>query len=62
MHGDHDQVIPIAEGRKLFDSAVGQKQFLTIRGGDHNDLTPSDPDVYWNAIDRFVADISKKSS
>ena len=62
MHGDHDQVIPIAEGRKLFDSAVGQKQFVTIRGGDHNDLTPRDPDVYWHAIDRFVAGISRGSS
>jgi len=55
MHGDNDHVIPIAHGRRLFGSIGGQKQFFTIRGGDHNDLTPSDPDTYWRAVDRFVA-------
>ena len=35
MHGDNDHVIPIAHGRRLFGSIGGQKQFFTIRGGDH---------------------------
>jgi hypothetical protein len=30
-------------GRELFDSVMGPKRFVTIRGGDHNDRTPSDP-------------------
>lgn len=62
MHGDDDHVVPIAQGRKLFDSIARQKQFVTIRGGDHNDVTPSDPDVYWNTVDRFVSGLSRRSS
>lgn len=58
MHGDDDHVVPFEQGRRLFDSIVGQKQFVTIRGGDHNDVTPSDPEVYWQAIDRFVAGLT----
>jgi fermentation-respiration switch protein FrsA (DUF1100 family) len=56
MHGDRDQVIPIANGRRLFESITGPKQFVTIPGGDHNDLAPSDPAVYWRAVERFIAD------
>lgn len=55
MHGDDDSIVPIALGRELFDSIGGRKEFVTIRGGDHNDLMPSDPDTYWHAVDRFVA-------
>ena len=62
MHGDDDHVIPIAQGRRLFDSVVGQKQFITIRGGDHNDLTPSDPGIYWRAVDQFVAGLPRGAS
>ena len=59
MHGDDDHVIPIAQGRMLFDSIVGRKEFAAIRGGDHNDLTPRDPEAYWHAVDRFVAGLSR---
>lgn len=36
-HGDADQTIPFASGRKLFDAATGAKEFVIIPGGDHND-------------------------
>ena len=55
MHGDDDRVVSIAQGQALFDRIAEPKQFVTIRGGDHNDLTPSEPDAYWQAVDRFVA-------
>jgi uncharacterized protein len=59
LHGDRDGVIPFAAGRTLFDRISGPKQFVTIRGGDHNDVAPPDPDAYWSAIDAFVASISR---
>ena len=37
-HGDCDTIVPYALGRKLFAEANEPKQFLTIPGGDHNDL------------------------
>ena len=58
MHGDDDQVIPIAQGRALFERVSGRKQFLTIRGGDHNDLAPPDPRTYWQAVDAFTDSLS----
>lgn len=33
LHSPEDTVIPIAEGRRLFDAAGGEKQFVELRGG-----------------------------
>ena len=55
MHGDNDRVVPIGQGGALFERIAGPKRFVTIRGGDHNDLTPPDPPAYWQAVDGFVA-------
>lgn len=38
LHGTHDRVIPIAQGRKLYDSYQGPKQSFIVKGGDHSDL------------------------
>lgn len=38
LHGDADRIIPIEQGRALFDKAPQPKEFLTYPGGRHNDL------------------------
>lgn len=38
VHGDHDGVIPLDLGKKLFDAANHPKEFVTIERGGHNDL------------------------
>jgi uncharacterized protein len=53
LHGDADSVIPYVLGRDLFDRMKGDKAFVTIPGGDHNDATPADDRLYWDAIDNF---------
>ena len=55
MHGDDDHVVSITQGRALFDAIAAPKRFVTVRGGDHNDLAPSDPDTYWEALRRFTS-------
>ena len=55
MHGDRDSVIPFALGRELFESLTAPKEFVTIRGGDHNDPVPPDGAVYWSTLERFIA-------
>jgi fermentation-respiration switch protein FrsA (DUF1100 family) len=62
IHGDDDHVVPIAQGRELFDGIVGPKRFVTIRGGNHNDLTPSDPHAYWRAVDEFIVSLQAPES
>jgi fermentation-respiration switch protein FrsA (DUF1100 family) len=62
VHGDADRVIPIAQGRALFSRITGPKQFVTIRGGDHNDLAPPDPRAYWEAVRAFIAGLPARTN
>jgi fermentation-respiration switch protein FrsA (DUF1100 family) len=57
MHGDADRVVPYSNGRVLHDALPEPKRFQVIRGGDHNDLAPPDPQVYWTAVQDFVASL-----
>lgn len=59
MHGDDDHVIPFGAGRALFDKISGPKQFVAIKGGDHNDAAPPDPTAYWAAVGAFIASLAK---
>lgn len=54
IHGDRDSVIPYSLGQALFEGIKGTKTFVTVAGGDHNDLAPPDPQPYWAAVERFV--------
>lgn len=54
MHGDADTVIPYEQGRALYERIGAPKQFVTIRGADHNDAAPSDERAYWSAVRDFV--------
>ncbi|MEM9011982.1 MAG: alpha/beta hydrolase [Pseudomonadota bacterium] len=38
LHGDADEVIPVAHGRALFAAAVEPKQLIVYEGGGHDDL------------------------
>ena len=55
LHGDHDRIVPIDQGRALFEAVSQPKQFVTIPGGDHNDDTPADPATYWHSVDAFIS-------
>jgi fermentation-respiration switch protein FrsA (DUF1100 family) len=54
LHGDDDHVIPIAQGRALFDSIKAPKRFVAVPGGDHNDVSPPDAAGYWKAVNDFI--------
>jgi fermentation-respiration switch protein FrsA (DUF1100 family) len=62
VHGDDDHVVSITQGRALFDTIVAPKRFVTVRGGDHNDLAPSDPYTYWEAVSGFIDGLRKTGS
>lgn len=55
IHGDADEVIPYANGRRLHDALAGPRRLVTIRGGHHNDLEFVQPRLYWEAFAAFVA-------
>jgi fermentation-respiration switch protein FrsA (DUF1100 family) len=54
LHGTADSVIPFALGRALYEQLAGEKEFVEIPGGDHNDARPRDERAYWHAIDAFI--------
>lgn len=50
-HGDHDELIPLVLGRKLFAAANEPKQFILVPGGDHNSAPSAE---YYRALYRFL--------
>jgi fermentation-respiration switch protein FrsA (DUF1100 family) len=56
IHGTADEVLPFRMGKRIFDKIKSPKEFIAIDGGLHNTLEFKDPDGYWGAITRFVAD------
>jgi fermentation-respiration switch protein FrsA (DUF1100 family) len=38
IHGDRDEIVPVAHGRALFEAAPEPKRLEIVRGAGHNDL------------------------
>jgi alpha-beta hydrolase superfamily lysophospholipase len=55
IHGTSDEVIPFAQGRRIFERLTAPKRFIAIEQGRHNDLEQRDPATYWGAIEKFLA-------
>jgi len=54
LHSPEDAVIPISEGRRLFDAAQGDKTFVEVHGG-HVNATTLDTEHFYGAIRTFLA-------
>ena len=52
IHAAQDDVIPIAEGRRLYEAARGAKMFVEVQGG-HMDAIERDPQPFADAIRAF---------
>jgi uncharacterized protein len=53
LHSPEDDVVPLAEGRRLFDAAPPPKTFVEVKGG-HIDASEIDRDVFYGAIRSFL--------
>ncbi|MGH9311544.1 MAG: alpha/beta hydrolase [Vicinamibacterales bacterium] len=53
LHSPEDDVIPIAEGRRLYDAARSPKRFVEVRGG-HIYANDVDRAVFFGAIRAFL--------
>jgi hypothetical protein len=57
IHGEQDQLIPVAQGQALFDaSPVASKRILRVPGAGHNNLLVY-ADRYFAAVDTFVTSL-----
>jgi len=50
-HGDADELIPIEQGKAVFEAAPGKKRFVVIPGANHNDPQSEE---YRTALDEFL--------
>lgn len=54
IHGDRDEVIPVSQGRALYEAAAGPKRLLVFEGAAHNDLAVVAGPKYMNAVAEFL--------
>jgi pimeloyl-ACP methyl ester carboxylesterase len=54
IHADGDSIIPFALGEELFDRLDAPKEFVRIRGADHNDFFGVDHTAYWTPVLAFL--------
>jgi hypothetical protein len=54
LHGDRDDIVPFAQGRRLFDAAPQPKRFFAIAGAGHNDTYVVGGTPYWKAVADFL--------
>lgn len=59
VQGTRDEVIPVAQGKMVFDAAPEPKQYLAIEGAHHNDVYVVGGEGYRRALAEFVARVSK---
>jgi len=55
LHGDKDNTVPVALGRKLRDAAPAGVQWVEIPGGSHSRLHEDDPERYRQALTALIA-------
>jgi hypothetical protein len=50
VHGENDAVVPVEQGRRLYDAANEPKRLLVVPGAGHNDLVSLGGAAYWAAV------------
>ena len=55
LHGDHDNTVPVALGRKLRDAAPAGVHWVEIAGGSHSRLHEDAPELYREALTALIA-------
>lgn len=61
LQGDRDEVVPFAQGRRLYEAAPGPKHFFAIPGAGHNDTYLVGGEAYWRAIADFLAGLPERA-
>ena len=61
IHSGEDDIVPFAQGRKVFAAAGEPKQFVKIRGSHNTGLLESE-DLYRAALKQFLAKVATKGA
>lgn len=53
FHGEKDRVIPVRNGKKLFEAAPEPKKLILVPGAGHYDIQENLDEQYWQEIEEF---------
>jgi fermentation-respiration switch protein FrsA (DUF1100 family) len=54
LHGEEDEIVPLAQGRRVFDAAPEPKRFFAIPAAHHNDTYTVGGAPYWRVWKEFL--------
>lgn len=54
LHGDRDSIVPLEQGKRLFDAANEPKTFFVIQGAGHNDILGHGDERYHETVRGFI--------
>lgn len=54
LHGDRDEIVPFAQGKRIFDAAPQPKRFHRIIGASHNDTFIIGGEDYFRVLREFI--------
>ena len=56
IHGEYDQIVPLQEGKTLYDNVAAEdKRLLVIPGVDHNTILLGGIQQYFQALRDFIS-------
>ena len=55
VHGTHDEVVPVAQGRQLFGAAAMPKTMFEVKGGHHGDSLSANDGTYRKKVLGWLA-------
>ncbi len=58
LHGDHDEIIPLALGQQVFEAASPPKDFYLICGAGHNDTYVAGGEPYFQRLLSFIREVT----
>jgi hypothetical protein len=62
LHGSDDEIVPYAQGRRLYEIAVAPKSFVTIAGARHNDTYAVGGAEYFRHIREFLEGLDPRKA
>ena len=59
IHGAEDGVVPMAQGRRLYEAAREPKRWLAVPNADHGDVSTMGGELYLNTLEEFLASLKR---
>lgn len=57
LHSEHDGLVDVSHGQRLYDWAVGEKKLQIFPQGDHNSIMYVNAREYFALLGRFIAEL-----